>query len=432
MQFTSKITAALVALASVTNAHMILRSPVPFNAPDNSPVNADGSNFPCKIAGGSGDVKSGPVNALTVGESFNFALTGGATHGGGSCQLSMAKGTSVNANTKWMVIYSIEGDCPIETSANGEGTNNDPSNAGSTTSNQFPVSIPDHPDLPAGDYTLAWTWNNKVGNRELYMNCAYVQLSAAKKKRYEPTKVVKKDQAPLPDMFVANIPQGGTCAVTANTDVLYPNPGDASRVLKGSKGATYNFQPPTGNCGGVAANAASGSSSAGSSIAASSVAASSSGVANTVSPVSSATVTAASSGTQSVSPGNFASVSSSGAASQATSAAASTTASAVATSIAATSATQASSSAAATGSGTTTVTGAQSGPCTNEGAWACAANGKSFQRCASGQWSVAMQMASGMTCVPGVSANFAMNAAGAVKRDARSHLSRRRHGAVLS
>ncbi|KAJ9661019.1 hypothetical protein H2198_002178 [Neophaeococcomyces mojaviensis] len=439
MQLTSKITATLVALASAANAHMIMKTPTPFNTPDSSPILTDGSNFPCKIAGGSGDVKSGPANVMTVGQTNSLSFTGGATHGGGSCQVSMAKGTSVNQNTKWMVIYSIEGNCPIEGSTNLSG---DPNDSGSM---KFDFAVPDHPDLPAGDYTLAWTWNNKIGNREFYMNCAYVQLQGAKKKRYEPSRPVKKDQTPLPDMFVANIPQGNGCTVAETTDVLYPNPGDPSRVIKGTTGGPYNFQPPSGNCGAAANNAAPASSAAASPAASSAAAATSSVATNAVSPVSSARASAAASGSRTANPGIFATVATSGAASQATSgavsqatsAAASQTTAAVVTSAVVTSATKASSAAVATGTGTgsTTLTGSQSGPCTNEGAWACSADGKAFQRCASGEWSVAMPMAAGMTCTPGISANFAYNVSGGVKRDIRSHISRRRHslqGVALS
>lgn len=48
--------------------------------------------------------------------------------------------------------------------------------------------------------------------------------------------------------------------------------------------------------------------------------------------------------------------------------------------------------------------------CTNEGEWNCV-GGKSFQRCASGQWSPLMAMAAGTTCEMGKSTSFAMSKA---------------------
>lgn len=65
-----------------------------------------------------------------------------------------------------------------------------------------------------------------------------------------------------------------------------------------------------------------------------------------------------------------------------------------------------------TNAGSSSPTGTPSGgntpgsACSPEGAYACLSGGSSFQRCASGQWSVVQQMATGTTCTTGVEANL--------------------------
>lgn len=61
-----------------------------------------------------------------------------------------------------MVIHSIEGGCPANVDGNLPA---DPNGDGAST---FQFSIPD--GINPGDYVLAWTWFNKIGNREMYMN----------------------------------------------------------------------------------------------------------------------------------------------------------------------------------------------------------------------------------------------------------------------
>ena len=432
---------ALLALASAVNAHMIMRSPTPFNTPNSSPVDGTGADFPCKIPGGSGDVSSGTPNQLSVGTPFQLAFTGSAVHGGGSCQVSLAKGTAITKDTKFMVIHSIEGGCP-GVGDNGGNFAADPSST--SDANTYSVTVPDHPDLPAGDYTLAWTWNNKIGNREFYMNCAYVKLSGASKKRYAPSNmpISKRADGPLPDMFVANI--GNGCTVAEGSDVKYPNPGSSVEVASGA-----TLKDPVGSCGASGSDAAATTAAAGgaattaasggaaSSVAAGGAASSSAPAsANTVVPSSAAAGNGSGTRTQSVG-GGFAtesggSAATSSAASVATSAASIATSAASATQAAssAVASTKASSAPAAGSTGTST--GTSSGgtapmtPCTEEGDWLCL--GSSFQRCASGLWSTPISLGS-QCCDKSQTKTLTYTtcANAKAKRDLKSHIAHRRH-----
>lgn len=393
-------TFTFLAMAAAANAHMIMKTPVPAGSPNNSPLEADGSDYPCKGLD-TARLLQGEENIMAVGAPQTLSFTGSAVHGGGSCQVSVAKGTEISRDMKFMVIHSIEGGCPADTAANL------PTDANGSGAATFQFSIPDHPDLGPGDYTLAWTWNNKIGNREMYMNCARVKVTAATKKRYAPVNmpVSKRQQAPLPAMFVANI--GNGCTVPDNMNVIYPDPG--ASLVDPPLDQKEAMADPVGNCGAVgAADSSSGSSSSSSAASATSAPA----INNSVSQVSSATAISQSA------PGVFATEPASQSSAAATQAPVSSSA-AVATS--ATSATVPLS--------TGTSSSSTSGTC-EVGAWNCAADGKSFTRCiAGGTWSASIPMAAGMSCTPGVSMNFAYNAIAATnaKRDIRSHVARRRH-----
>jgi hypothetical protein len=73
-------------------------------------------------------------------------------------------------------------------------------------------------DLTSGEYTLAWTWFNKVGNREMYMNCAPIQITGN-------TDLQQNQYGSRPEMLRANIDNG--CSTTEGKDVKFPDPGDS-------------------------------------------------------------------------------------------------------------------------------------------------------------------------------------------------------------
>jgi len=156
------ILAVAAGLFGTSNAHMAMDSPAPINHKANqfsnnidysytTPQNA--SPFPCKgqlsnLAGKAGT----PVATWATGSSQTIRISGGAPHNGGSCQFSL----SYDQGKTFRVIKSIIGKCPLSPS--------------------YSVTIPR--DAPSGQSVLfAWTWFNRTGNREMYMNCAVVTIS---------------------------------------------------------------------------------------------------------------------------------------------------------------------------------------------------------------------------------------------------------------
>ncbi|KAF9110328.1 hypothetical protein BGX27_006482, partial [Mortierella sp. AM989] len=63
----------------------------------------------------------------------------------------------------WVVIKTIIRECLRNVSGGGKYT--------------VPVQIPS--DAPSGKVTFMWLWNNAIGNRELYSNCADIEIKGA-------------------------------------------------------------------------------------------------------------------------------------------------------------------------------------------------------------------------------------------------------------
>lgn len=409
MQF-STTSFAVLALAATVSAHMNMYDPTPLKYKGNpnavtidddikSPNTA--STFPCKGALDVFDTDEGAsVATWAAGSQQTIKIEGGAAHDGGSCQASL----SYNSGANWTVIYSKEGDCP--------------------TTPELDFTVPS--DTPAGDKVLlAWSWVNHTGNREYYMNCASITITAASSKKRdeeETEEEEKRDQPELasmpvkrdgtafadrPALFVANLDGLSDYCVPEGVDAQYPEPGpdvDSTGSSLGpvtycSSGADVPIDA-AGSSGSGSGSSASGSSAAGDSATTATAAAGTTAAAETT---AAATTSAAS-----ISGGVFitspAGAESSTAAQQTT--LTTKTASGAATTTKATT-TKTASSAAAASSGASSA-GAQSGTCTDDGAWACASDGASFQRCASGSWSAAIPMAAGTSCTPGISDTLSM------------------------
>src|SRR5262245_44696826 len=72
-----------------------------------SPLNSDGSNFPCK---GYQTNQEPAVETYAAGQSYFVNITGTALHNGGSCQLSI----SYDGGQSFQVIHSMIGGCPSQ------------------------------------------------------------------------------------------------------------------------------------------------------------------------------------------------------------------------------------------------------------------------------------------------------------------------------
>ncbi|KAL1868858.1 hypothetical protein VTK73DRAFT_3474 [Phialemonium thermophilum] len=405
--FFAKTYAAVSGLAAVSSAHILLAFPTPYDGTQNGPLDPSGSNFPCQVA------PSGATTEMALGSSQNLSFIGQAVHGGGSCQVSITYDTNPSKNSVWKVIHSIQGGCPAEGQAGNMGDL-----ASAKDPYTYNYQIPD--DIPSGKATFAWTWINRIGNREYYMNCAPIELTGK-----------GGDQAnfeALPDMVVANIPSINSCSTEGleGDDYLYPDPG---KSVENHPFNPANLVPLKGDCGKAAAGGSSGGSSDGSSGAApSSPAAGSSPAATTPAAA------APSSSTSGNLPGGvFITAPLNGGSSAAAAApSVSTPAAAVSTTLrhAAVSSTPV---AAAPGPATTSSTGSTSGSsgsdggsssgssssgsgsgagsqpagsaCSPEGTWNCV-GGNSYQQCGSGIWSPVMPLAAGTQCTAGQGPNI--------------------------
>jgi hypothetical protein len=188
-------------------AHMILNHPKPYGALtlNNSPLDATGVDFPCKLRKGVYDYTE--INYWKAGELQSVSFIGTAVHGGGSCQFSVTEDEQPTESSKFKVIHSVTGGCPASAEGNLEA---------GQQAKVFDFLVPE--GLPSGMYTFAWTWFNRHGAREMYMNCAPISVSGAK----ENATFLEG----LPDMFVANLP-GTSCSTVERFDFVFPQPGDS-------------------------------------------------------------------------------------------------------------------------------------------------------------------------------------------------------------
>ncbi|KAI0571942.1 Lytic polysaccharide monooxygenase [Pyrenophora tritici-repentis] len=225
-------------LLASTLAHVMLESPVPHGRPtlNNSPLDGTGVDFPCKLRAGVYDVTQ--MNYWTAGEAQTIRFIGSAVHGGGSCQFSVSEDLQPTKSSRWKVVHSVVGGCPASVEGNLLG------GPASRVADTFEVVLPK--ELPSGKYTFAWTWFNRQGKREMYMNCAPITVRGGGNNT--------GFLASLPDMFVANLPSSA-CSTIENFDYAFPDPGSA--VLTGSEA-----NPTTGLVGaGCASMTALGSGS---------------------------------------------------------------------------------------------------------------------------------------------------------------------------
>ncbi|KAI9636833.1 uncharacterized protein MKK02DRAFT_25144, partial [Dioszegia hungarica] len=114
----------------------------------------------------------------------------GATHRGGSCQLSL----SYDYGRTWQVILSIMGGCPTDT-------------------HRMDFVLPS--EAPSGEAVFSWSWFNHQGNREMYQNCAIITVTGGGD---------GLSPADYPPPFVANAGVN-KCSTVEGVDPVFPNPG---------------------------------------------------------------------------------------------------------------------------------------------------------------------------------------------------------------
>lgn len=130
-------------------------------------------------------------------------------------------------------------------------------------------------DAPSGEAVFSWNWFNQMGNREMYQNCAIINV-------VDGGSGLSPSVYPTP--FVANAGVND-CSTVANVDVVFPEPGPnvhyggayaGGNVPAAGHGVTgTNCYGPGEHGGGTSAGSGSGSTPAASSAVASAPAASS-------------------------------------------------------------------------------------------------------------------------------------------------------------
>ncbi|KAL2137310.1 hypothetical protein VTI74DRAFT_5041 [Chaetomium olivicolor] len=258
----SLIMAAMVVMLGLVvgaGGHMVMNKPPPYNLNVKpllqvNPLSGDAFPFPCHNQYGFTERTLVEAGGATL---VNF--TGSGQHGGGSCQFSITYDEPVNGghwnkSAKFKTIYSIIGGCPAvftDESRNLPAVSMDENqrmeskhcsnDTGIDCIRQFMVPIPKF--LKNGPATFAWTWFNKLGNKEMYMNCAPINITGGTGD--------EKEMEDLPDIFVANYPNDPevpNCITGTRADkvvVNFPNPGKYGRILQYPVGPSTK---PSGYC----------------------------------------------------------------------------------------------------------------------------------------------------------------------------------------
>ncbi len=362
----SKTSAIVLGFAASACAHMIMVNPPPYTSPQvhQDPLDKTGIDFPCQL--GAGVTPSGTASNYALGSMQTLRFIGQAVHGGGSCQVSLTYDNPPTASSVFRVISSIQGGCPAQSQTGNMGDS-------ATAPDPYTYNFTIPTDIPTGDVVLAWTWFNKVGNREMYMNCAPVKLTGSSG--------AQSNFEKLPEILKANIgPAGNGCGTLETYDVQFPDPGDS--VVFMNVGTT-RFTGPVGNCGSTAAAQPAPSAGPGSGSGPSSAPASNPAPSPTGTPYP-----------NSGSPGVFATSTPGSAPAPSAPVPVASAPAPVASAPAPAAQPAAPAAPPASGSGSNAQTPGSA--CSDEGAWSC--QGTAYQRCASGVWSVVMPLAAGTSC----------------------------------
>ncbi|KAF9354212.1 hypothetical protein BGX26_007964 [Mortierella sp. AD094] len=166
----SIIAATMVCLSAMTaQAHVGLKTPCGRYQPAaGCPAPPPGQSIDYNINApiGTHDAIASPICKNTVpyttrttykaGATINTEYSVGASHGGGHCQWAL----SYDNGKTWVVLKTLIRDC-LKGVTSGQAYS-------------VPVQIPKN--APSGKATFQWIWNNAIGNRELYSNCADIEI----------------------------------------------------------------------------------------------------------------------------------------------------------------------------------------------------------------------------------------------------------------
>jgi len=84
--------------------------------------------------------------------------------------------------------------------------------------------VPMPKGVKSGNAILSWTWFNTIGNREMYQNCVNVDITGG------------SGDGTFPPLFVANLAGINSVVTTAESDVLFPEPGEFVTIMSATNG----------------------------------------------------------------------------------------------------------------------------------------------------------------------------------------------------
>lgn len=86
----------------------------------------------------------------------------------------------------------------------------------------YDFTVPSH--APSGEALFAWTWQNKIGNREFYMDCAVVQIDSADGSQHRRQDSLDTIDS-LPGIWKADMKSVNNCETVEGDNPVYPHPG---------------------------------------------------------------------------------------------------------------------------------------------------------------------------------------------------------------
>ncbi|KAF8938705.1 hypothetical protein EDD21DRAFT_362281 [Dissophora ornata] len=160
---------SLMALASVSQAHVGLLRPCARGSPRAgcpAPSNGQAPDYDLNSPIGTHDSQTLPIckntipqanpTVLQAGQDIQTSYSVGAPHGGGHCQWAL----SYDGGKTWVVLKTMIRTC-LQNVAGGQ---------------DYSVAVPLPATAPNGKAVFMWLWNNAIGNREMYSNCADVMI----------------------------------------------------------------------------------------------------------------------------------------------------------------------------------------------------------------------------------------------------------------